>query len=528
MKHYGRLFIFFFLLACIISFSACSGRWETVADNGTVAILQSEDKIKITAPKGSNVYYTTDGSVPNTDSLLYEGPFRIKPVDVLYSHDEEMAISINHIYTGNLPAANVIRAFAVSPEGKESEVITATCYLEKPELMTFSLITDYDNLLDYDEGILVRGRLYDEWADTPEGKRILEEGRFWHSQGNFSQKGKKWERPVTIEILDGDSRTLFDCGLRVKGGSTRTNSQKSFNIYMRDKYGPEKLMYRLFDDGPESYSSFTLRNGGNDSMYLKFKDAWIQDMVKGMDFTTQLSRPVLVYINGEYWGIYTLQEKYCEEYFRDHFDCDDVIMIKESEVDIGNDEDITLYNELMNYADADLADPETWERFKQIIDIDSMADYFATEVYIGNCDLFMDANFALWRSREKEDEGYKDGRWRFVLYDTEYSSSLYGYAKTGADYDHLSHHMESFPLLAAAMRNPEFREKYNESIRRLQEIFSDSNVEESLKRYDRLYRPHVENYHIRFGGQSESYDASMNTVKGFFSQRAAMDMTVSE
>ncbi len=518
-----------FALIFLLLFSACKSKGEKVADNGTVSVWQNGSTITLEAPKGSTVYYTTDGSIPDESSTVYEGPFEIQRVEVLCSHDADMTIGPNHSYSGDLPAANVIRAVAVGSDGNISDVTTVTCFEEKDDLITFSIITDYSNLLDYENGIMVRGKYYDEWTASEEGRAIIASGEYWFTEGNFSQKGKDWERPAIVEIHDGGTVIAENCGIRIKGGTTRTIAQKSFNIYFRNKYGIKELEYPLFDGGPKSFSSFTLRNGGNDSRYLKFRDAWIQDMVSGMDFTTQLSRPAIVYINGEYWGIYTLQEKYCEEYFRDHFGTDDVIMIKESEVDIGEDEDIAYYEELLSFADRDLADPDIWNLFKETVDIDSMADYFATEVYIGNYDLNMDTNFALWRSREKEeDRSFRDGRWRFVLYDTEFSSGIYGHSTTRAETDHLGMHMESFPIFAAAMKNREFRRKYNDSILRLQEIFSDENVRESLQSYAAVYGPHMERYHVRFDQFYESYEKSIDVINSFFSARRRMDMTVEE
>ena len=137
-----------FALIFLLLFSACKSKGEKVADNGTVSVWQNGSTITLEAPKGSTVYYTTDGSIPDESSTVYEGPFEIQRVEVLSSHDADMTIGPNHSYSGDLPAANVIRAVAVGSDGNVSDVTTVTCFEERDDLITFSIITDYSNLLD--------------------------------------------------------------------------------------------------------------------------------------------------------------------------------------------------------------------------------------------------------------------------------------------------------------------------------------------------------------------------------------------
>lgn len=72
------------------------------------------------------------------------------------------------------------------------------------------------------------------------------------------------------------------------------------------------------DERGEVISSFRkliLRNGGNCAFTTKFNDTYWQKQLADLKVETQASRPCVVYLNGEYWGLYILQEDYQAKYF---------------------------------------------------------------------------------------------------------------------------------------------------------------------------------------------------------------------
>lgn len=73
-----------------------------------------------------------------------------------------------------------------------------------------------------------------------------------------------------------------------------------------------------------------LRNGGNDANYSKFKDMMIQNMVSGRGVETQQGTACVLFIDGEYWGLYTLQSDYSDRYFADRYNVakSNVVMYK--------------------------------------------------------------------------------------------------------------------------------------------------------------------------------------------------------
>ena len=318
-------------------------------------------------------------------------------------------------------------------------------------------------------------------------------------------------------MFDGDDKASFseNAGIRIKGSVSRQFAQKSFNIYFREDYGNKKLKYKLFENAKdidgnviEEYKSFTLRNGGNDTEYLKYKDQWLQDLVRDRNVDTQNGNAAIVFLNGEYFGVYNLQEKYSDRYYADYYnlDKDNIVVIKEDEVEEGKDKDIKLYNELMEYAKKDLSDEKKYNEFLELVDIESMLDYYAIEIYIGNADWGKNKedkdlhNTQLWRTRSKEESKYGDCRWRWSLYDLEYSSSLYNQVETSYMFNSIDRAINTQPLFASAMKNNRFKKDFYD---RLEDIglnnFDSEKVNKTLDEYEEKWKPLAMEYYKKFG-----------------------------
>ena len=476
-----------------------------------VEIEQKGNTIMLSAAPFYKIYYTTDGSIPTQDSKQYTLPFAIERVNVLCQHNDEISVGEYQVYDADVPAANVVRTIAVAPDGTQGDVTTTTCFEQKEDITVISMIVDYDDLLDYDTGIMVKGRIYDEWIESDEAVEYVSKKQFWEYEGNYTQKGRSWERQALIEIYDNGEKIQIPAGIRIQGGMSRMYSQRGFNIYFREDYGAKSLNADIFGNGISKYKSLTLRNGGNAADSLKFKDSWIQGRLSGMRFSVLSSKPALVYINGEYWGLYILQEKYSDSFIREHFGIQDIVMVKDYEIEEGDAAD--LFDELLEFRTRDFSDPDVWENFKETVDIQSMADYFAAQIYIGNGDWTVDSNTCLWRSVE-ESEGYRDGRWRYMLYDTEYSSSLYGLVITSASYDHMGLAEMRFPLFAKAMQVEEFRELFDSSLSEVRSRFAPDDVRESLSSVLSALEKHMNYYYMRFGGYEELFEVE-STAKYF-------------
>ena len=505
-----------------------------------------EDKIniKMKTKKGYKIYYTLDGSIPTKKSIRYRKEITLNryssPDQLVLNENKKLMIHSGINIDDNIPRGTILRAVAIAPNGTAGPIETRTYFIGTDisdyykNIALFSLVTDPKNLLDYNYGILVKGSIYDKWSKTKEAKKIIDYNTKYLIEGNFTQKGKEWEREATIELFDGTNTSAFkdNIGIRIKGSQSRHFSQKSLNIYFREEYGNKSLKYELFPDLKDiegktinKYKRFTLRNGGNDTEFLKYKDQLLQDLVKDRKVDTQSGRPAILFINGEYWGIYNLQEKYSDSYYSEHYklDKDNIIVIKESEVEEGKDEDIKLYDELMEYSKKDLSNEKIYDEFKKKVDIESMLDYYAIEIYIGNADWGEEKgilkNTQLWRVREKENSKYGDGKWRWSIYDIEYSSTLYGQKETNVKYNTIKQAIERQPLFRSAMKNSDFKEAFYNTLRDIgKNNFDSEKVNNMIDNYENSWSQYMLDYKRRFGNNN-SREKSIQDLKDFFSKR---------
>lgn len=560
MKIYPRILSCIFLLVSLSLLAGCGSEMKTpqqeqkirhVLENGILYSHASGlyDKPELTvhmkAPAGYTIAFTTNGTKPSGKDASGKSELDVTlnrgMAGYLVDHKELMLCpEFNNFVLSkdeSLPAGVVLNTALVDSKGAVSDTVQTNVYFlnvdfakKFPGCLVVSITTDPRNLLDYKTGILVTGASYDAWKRTDAGKQVIAKKTWWKAEANFTRKGRKWEKPCQIQIFKNGSAKPdleMNAGLRVRGGMSRWYSQKSFKLYFREEYGDKLLPFPLFDKNRE-YKTFSLRNGGNDTDFLKFKDTYIQDLGKGGRFTVFDSRPAVLFLNGEYWGPYSLNELISDKTMHTLFGVDEnnVVVIKEEKVEVGKKEDIKLYEELQAFADKDLTNLETYKKFCDVVDIRSMADYFAMRIYIGDGDWTPAHNHVLWRSR---DTSYNGGRWQFIVHDTEYSAGHYNQKLTSPETDHFRMAIQNFPVFSAAIRNKEFYEMFLEAIKKVgSENYKYSRVLEKMNSYDKTWGPLMPDFYKRFGDSSRNREKCMELTLNFFKRRYAFIIPIVE
>lgn len=531
---------------------------------------ESSFDLTITVPNGTKVYYTLDGTTPTTSSDAYTSPISVSDLtsnpNVLSAITEIAPSSWNSGVTAPsepVDKAFIINAIAVDEQGNISDTVTATYFIGYDsrasyykDMKVISIVTDSNNLFDYENGIYVLGKTYDDWKKSSDYNPAARE---WEIPANYTQKGAVWERQASMQIYEnGQLSHTQNVGLRIHGGATRSAPQKSFNVYARSKYGASKFDFDLFSGTLRSeasgkkikeFDSFMLRNGGNDGQYTRFRDKLNQLLVSDRNILTQAMEPAVVFINGEYWGHYEITEKLDEDFVDAHYQVGkkNVCIVKNETLDAGDEETFSEWEQMKQWIQStDLSNDKNYEQLCEKIDMQSFADYVSAEIYFNNWDWGAN-NMAMWKSTlSNADNPWADGKWRFILFDTEYSLNLYNQTPPTTDSFSQLIGNDCFisDLLVGAVKNENFRQQLcttfmdmaneNFSNERINQLISELSAEYhdvSIDTHDRFWPPANTgnnpwgggNWGIGgWGGQQtaeQNYNDQVNQVKSFYQSR---------
>lgn len=333
---------------------------------------------------GFQIRYTTNGSTPTASSALYVSPLLLN--EDLYSNSMAYTI-VNTIPSQfyeveNVEYAIVIRAAAFDENGSCVTPVVTNTYLIKAlgcnthGLPVLSIAADSLDLFDYERGIFVPGIYYDPADST-------------HT-GNFQQTGREWERGINVEFYETDNTGINQrCGLRTHGGASRWFQQKGMKLYAREEYGKKRFTHAFFENSSIANvkhlnlhpfrCSHWLQTGGQD--YLSHRVA------SNMNIDGLGVRQTVVFINGEYWGVYTLEESPDERYLEDHYEVDleQVNIIKYwGVISYGDGMDWWRFRNWIENADLNQPDDSAYAFSR--MDVPSFVDYLLLETYGANLD----------------------------------------------------------------------------------------------------------------------------------------------
>jgi hypothetical protein len=316
--------------------------------------------LMLTAEEGARIYFTLDGSSPTSSDILYAMPIL-------------------------LDSSKTVRAIAIA-DGQLPSIVTTQTYTVGVE------------------------------HDLPICALSTEPEYLFGSEGIYSNPLQDIEVPVHVEFYETDGLLAlsFDAGFEIFGGYSQIDPQKSFAFHLRKEYGTAEINYPLFDGNEvTSFKHFLLRTSGQDSYMTKIRDAFIHKVVKDViDIDVMDSRPCVVYINGEYWGLYNIREKVNEDYLASHHGVDPKkvdILVWNGFVMAGSN---TAYMDLIEYvSNHDMRVREYYEYVASQIDIDNFIDYLIIQCYFGNTD---SGNIKYWRDQN-------GGKWRWILYDMDWA-----------------------------------------------------------------------------------------------------------
>ncbi len=400
-----------------------------------------EEPFFLSIDGGENtVYYTVDASSPYTTGMKYDTPVPItdrSPLDNFYSTLGPVSLTEDtYLPAEPVSKATVVRAVCQRADGTFSKESVAVYFVGEDikkicqGSYTLSIVSDPQDLFSGKRGIYVTGNVWDMNME----KIDPEEDDLHEVPTNYNMRGSDWRRDARLTLFDENGECLYeeDGLINVRGDYGRSLIQKGFNL--RSKKTGKKIFDGLFENGG---AITALRTGSETDAYVtNIRDSLDQRICENLNVPSQGSYCCQVYLDGEYWGCYNLQEHMDASFVEGRYSVPDenvnIIRFNGRPVAVSElERDLEQYNEVKSFVDEhDLSIDENYDKFCDMVDIDSLTDYYCTQLFFGNGDGYI-YNNAMWRSRKTGSGKYEDGKWRFLLFDLD-NTDAYG-SSNGAE-----------------------------------------------------------------------------------------------
>ncbi len=395
----------------------------------------------------ATIRYTLDGSAPTSASPVYGEPIQV---------------------TGSL----VLRAVAQREGYLQSRQAAATYLFEWPHTLPVVTVA----------------------CDPAQFKvftQIKNIGRYPHTDAQ-----------IAFYEPDGTLGTAFPADINPRGNQSIKYPQKSLSVHLRARLGQGSVNYPFWGPGSAAdYGTLILRNGSQDYTKARLRDSFALCAVAGLGLDSARTRPVIVYVNGTYYGIMDLNEGMNQDYLVTHYGVDPARISHVSTnvtVRYGKNDD---FLRVRSFARGNkFSDDAVLQAFSKWVDVDYITDYLIAQTFFCNYDI---KNQSYWAT-----DDYAI-RWRPVFYDIDRcfadnssNRNLFNgyFNKRGVVYDQASGKVANMDLYAFLRDNPgwcdRFVRRYAEllctdfSVERLQALLDDmaGTLRPEMERHIALYR----------------------------------------
>lgn len=395
-----------------------------------------------------SIRYTLDGSAPTAESPEYTGPIYI---------DKTTVIRAVNFEEGALPSRTLSLSYIIN---------------ENHSLPVLSLLTDSPAEFD--------------------------------TMYNAKQKGV--ELPASLSLYEEDGSFTIGCGVSMHGETSLALPKKNMSVRFRGAYGQSTLNYDIYDGGVTEFTNLLLRSGQDFPISIIRNELSQELCAQATDkVINQRSIYCILYINGEYSGIYTLKEKANEQLYAGIAGVSrDSVEVLEANVSQNSD----FFHEVVEFCRFnDMSLEENYSHFCHMFDIDSVIDWLILEGYCANTDL-TSGNVRYCRSTEN------DGKWRLMFYDLDasFSTPASVFMNVMSEYAQQNRQFASF--MVPLMDNGEFRDRFlSRAAELMGSVLTVENVMAEIDRLCAIVAPEVERDYARFGGTAADWEWSVEQLK---------------
>ena len=395
-----------------------------------------------------SIRYTLDGSAPTAESPEYTGPIYI---------DKTTVIRAVNFEEGALPSRTLSLSYIIN---------------ENHSLPVLSLLTDSPAEFD--------------------------------TMYNAKQKGV--ELPASLSLYEEDGSFTIGCGVSMHGETSLVLPKKNMSVRFRGAYGQSTLNYDIYDGGVTEFTNLLLRSGQDFPISIIRNELSQELCAQATDkVINQRSIYCILYINGEYSGIYTLKEKANEQLYAGIAGVSrDSVEVLEANVSQGSD----FFHEVVEFCRFnDMSLEENYSHFCHMFDIDSVIDWLILEGYCANTDL-TSGNVRYCRSTEN------DGKWRLMFYDLDatFSTPASVFMNVLSEYAQQSRQFAAF--MVPLMDNAQFKDRFlSRAAELMGSVLTVENVMGEIDRLCAIVAPEVERDYARFGGTAADWEWSVEQLK---------------
>lgn len=304
----------------------------------------------------------------------------------------------------NISSTTVLRCVTYADGAYPSDMVNRTYVFEQaPSIATLFVTTDPLSMFSPDSGLYMTGN----GASMMDPKKGA---NFWSNR----------ELPVFVEFFEpgksqGPAFSVMG-DYQISGQYSRAKEKKSFSVTLREEYGTKRLKYNLFPDYPDlkKFKAFSVRNFGNNCGNDYVRDRIGTAMTESLGLDYQRGRYIVVYYNGDYFGIHDLRERNNEYYYETHYglDPDDIDLIDASnEASNGSGAD---FQAMIDWLGTNKLDNDAnYNKVAEQIDVDNFMNYMQAEMFDNNRD-WPHNNMKKWRVASQKT------KWKWFVYDMDF------------------------------------------------------------------------------------------------------------
>ncbi len=327
------------------------------------------------------------------------------------------------------------------------------------------------------------------------------------------------------------------------GNDSWAYDQRGVDFIVRDQFGHDYAVHdQIFPNKTRTeFQRLILKAAANDNYPFEdgahVRDSYVHTLSQraGMEMDERTSKFCIIYMNGQYWGVYDMREKVDDNDFTQFYYNQGrkwIDFIKTWGATWAEYGDMTDWNTLHNYIITnDMSVQANYDYVTSQLEVESLVDYIILNTHVV-CSDWLNWNTAWWRGRNPD--GQKQ-RWRYALWDMDATFGHYinytGVPDTGPQADPCDpEELDSFgdpeghvEMLTSLYENDDF---YNLYINRYADLnntyFTCEYMEGLLDEMVAEISPEMPRQIARWGGTMQGWLDNVEDLRAFIQTRCTI------